>query len=86
MRPLAAVTRPVPKRAVSLSLIRLDMTVPTDMIMDMIPALENGTPNCGYIVGHAQPSSESGRPRLINEIYIIGRSTENISCLQLFDI
>ena len=33
----------------------------------MIPEYETGTPSDGYIVGHAEPSSESGKPKLIKE-------------------
>ena len=65
MSTLNAVTLPVPKRLVSLSLWRLEKIVPSDMIMEMPPAYETGTESSPYIVGQAAPSSESGRPRLM---------------------
>ena len=40
--------------------------VPPEMIIVTIPAYEIGTPNCGCMTGHADPSSESGSPKLIN--------------------
>ena len=71
---LAAVTAPVPNRRVSLSLCRLETIVPSAMIMEMMPAYESGTPNSVFIVGQAEPSRESGRPRLIKARYMIVRS------------
>jgi hypothetical protein len=38
------------------------------MIMERIPAQDTGTPSSGYMVGQADPSRESGRPRLMNEM------------------
>ena len=40
--------------------------VPKEMIMDRMPAWDTGTPSSGYMDGHADPSRESGRPRLMN--------------------
>ena len=40
--------------------------VPTEMIMDTPPAQDTPAPSCGYMLGHAAPSSASGRPRLMN--------------------
>lgn len=65
---LEAVTMPVPNRLMSFALKMLETTVPADMIMDMIPAQDTGTDMPPYMDGHADPSNESGRPRLINEI------------------
>ena len=41
--------------------------VPPEMIMEMIPAQDTGTPRPPYMEGQAAPSRESGRPRLIND-------------------
>ena len=70
MPTLTAVTTPEPKRRVSRSLSRLETMVPTAMIMETPPAKESGTPNSPYTVGQAEPSSESGSPRLIKDRYI----------------
>ena len=43
MATLTAVITPVPKDLVSLSLRRLEVTVPEAMIMDTMPAPEMGT-------------------------------------------
>ena len=63
---LIAVTFPVPNLKVNLSLKRLEKIVPTEIMIDTIPANDTGTSNCLYIVGHAPPSSASGSPKLIN--------------------
>ena len=63
---LSAVTLPVPSLLLSQSLARLDTMVPTEMIMDTPPAQDTPAPSCGYMLGHAAPSSASGRPRLMN--------------------
>ena len=55
----------VPKRRVSRSDSRLDTMVPPAMIIEITPAKESGAPNCSCISGQAEPSSESGSPRLI---------------------
>jgi len=68
---LIAVTFPAPSFNVSLSLNRLDIIVPAEIMEDKIPAYESGTPNAAYISGHAAPNIESGNPRLINAKYII---------------
>ena len=60
---LTAVTAPAPKREVSLSLMRLENMVPMPMMMEIMLAQPSGTPNCSRMTGHAEPSSESGRPR-----------------------
>ena len=61
---LKAVTRPAPSRRVRRSLCRLDTTVPSEMIMEMMPAQDTGAPSSALMDGHAEPSSESGSPRL----------------------
>ena len=66
MPTLMAVTLPVPSARISRSLCKLDTTVPRAMMVEMTPALDTGTPNCACMLGHAAPSSESGRPRLMN--------------------
>ncbi len=40
--------------------------------------LESGTENSLLTKGQAAPSTESGKPRLIKDKYIIGRSRESI--------
>ena len=70
MATLTAVTSPGPKRRVTRSLARAEMTVQADIIMDIIPAKETGTPSWGYMLGQAEPSRESGRPRLIKARYM----------------
>ena len=62
---LSAVTRPVPRRVLSRSLARLDTMVPAEIIIDTPPAQATPAPSCGYMLGHAAPSSASGRPRLM---------------------
>ena len=68
MATLRAVTFPVPSARVSRSLFRLETMVPSEMIMERIPAQDTGTPSSGYMVGQADPSRESGRPRLIKAV------------------
>ena len=63
---LSAVTSPAPSLRVSRSLCRLDTTVPRAMMVEMTPAQETGTPNPACMLGHADPSSESGSPKLMN--------------------
>lgn len=67
-RTLRAVTRPAPSLLVSRSANRQETMVPPAMIMVMIPAKETGTPSSPCITGQAEPTRESGRPRLINAI------------------
>ena len=40
--------------------------VPTEMIMETMPAQESEAPSSVYMDGQAEPSSASGRPRLMN--------------------
>ncbi len=63
---LTAVTKPVPNLRVTRSAAILDMMVQPDIIIVMIPIQESATPNSACIIGHAEPRSESGKPKLIN--------------------
>lgn len=65
---LTAVTSPAPNFLVSLSLWRLEIIVQNAIMNEMIPAYDTGTPNAGYMLGHAEPRRASGRPRETNEI------------------
>ena len=51
------------------------------MIMEIIPAEETGTPNSRYILGHADPRRESGRPRLIKDksVLVIAHRMRTVS-------
>lgn len=40
--------------------------VPADMIMVTTPTHDRPAPSEGPMTGHADPSAESGRPRLMN--------------------
>ncbi len=55
-----------------------DAIVEAEIIIDIMPCSDSSAPNSTLITGHAEPSKESGSPRLINAIYIITRSNENI--------
>ena len=65
MATLTAVTSAVPKRLVIRSDRRLDTMVPAAMIMEITPAKESSAPKSRRMTGQAEPSSESGRPRLM---------------------
>ena len=65
---LITVTARVPSLLISLSDNRLDNTVPPDIIMDTTPRNETGTFSSPRIAGQADPSRESGSPRLIKAI------------------
>ena len=65
---LKAVIFPAPSLRVIFSLCRLETMVPAEIIMEMMPAQETGTPNWGYMESQADPRSESGRPRLIKDM------------------
>lgn len=62
----AATRRPVPQRRTSLAVARLEAIV--HALMSMLSALcaATGAPSSGYMTGHAEPSSESGRPSETN--------------------
>ena len=67
MATLHRVVRPVPNRRITRVLSRLEITVPQEMIMEITPAKDRGTPRSRWMAGQADPKRESGRPRLINE-------------------
>ena len=67
-RTLIAVTGPVPSFRFILSESKLDMIVPAEIIIEIIPAIERVAEKSFDIIGHAEPSKESGSPRLIKEI------------------
>ena len=67
---LTVVTTLVPSHFVSRSDISPDIIVPPEIIIDTKPIYDSGTSNAALIVGHAEPRSESGSPKLINAIYI----------------
>ena len=64
---LIAVTSPVPSLLVSAFEKKLAIIVPTDMIMVITPADDIETPKSTCIIGHAEPMSESGSPKLMND-------------------
>ena len=66
MATLTVTTTPVPKRRLIRSERRLEMMVQAEMIMVTIPAALIGIPISWYISGQAEPSRESGSPRLMN--------------------
>jgi hypothetical protein len=82
---LIAVTSPAPSLLVILSDNRLDIMVHPAISIVNIPAYDIGTPSSPYIIGHADPSKESGSPRLINEMYMIASNKEYMySLLMLY--
>ncbi|MNV82600.1 hypothetical protein D3C71_1763450 [compost metagenome] len=62
---LTRVTFPVPKRRSTDPLIRLDTIVPAATIINNRPAVSSGAPKSTCMTGHAEPSKESGSPKLI---------------------
>ena len=70
MATLTAVTFPAPNLCKSLSLKRLDMIVPTQVSIDIVPANDICTLISVFSEGHIDPNSESGKPKLIKQIYI----------------
>jgi hypothetical protein len=78
---LISVTLPVPNLLINLALKKLDITVPPATIIEIIPAYEMATDKSLYIAGQAEPSSESGKPRLMKERYIIISKVNN--CIPL---
>jgi hypothetical protein len=70
---LITVVFAAPNFLVILSLKRLESTVPAATIADTIPAYDTGTPSSTNIVGHADPSAESGSPKLTKHRYKIAR-------------
>ena len=70
MATLTAVTFPAPNLCKSLSLKRLDMIVPTQVSIDIVPANDMGTLISVCSAGHIDPKSESGKPKLTKQIYM----------------
>jgi hypothetical protein len=66
---------PVPKRFINLALNRLEIIVPPQISIDIIPALEVPTDKSDCITGQAAPRRESGKPRLMKAKYIIIKSS-----------
>ena len=62
----------------NLSENKLEIIVQPEMIIVTMPIYEISTENSLCITGHADPSKESGRPRLMNAKYIIASNNENI--------
>lgn len=67
MATLTSVTRPVPNRRMTRVLIRLEITVPQETIIEMTPAKGRGTSRLFWMAGQAEPNRESGRPKLIKD-------------------
>ena len=67
----------------SLGLIKDEMIVIKAMAIDTYPAYEDGTPIVVCITGQAEPSRESGSPRLTNARYITANNREPISSIFL---
>ena len=71
---LIAVVFAAPSLLVILSLAKLETIVPKAIMADTIPAKERGTSKSTNIDGQAEPSIESGKPRLIKDKYITASS------------
>jgi hypothetical protein len=69
---------PVSKRLIILPLNKLDIIVAAETIIEMTPAEESETDKSLYISGHADPNTESGNPKLINDKYTIINNAVNI--------
>jgi hypothetical protein len=67
---LTAVTFPAPNLCKSLSLKRLDMIVPAQVSIDIVPTKDTGALISVCTTGHIDPKSESGKPKLIKQIYM----------------
>lgn len=65
---------------------KLEITVQTEIIIVIIPADDMDTPKSTCIIGHAEPMSESGSPRLINDKYMIASSNEYIMPYRILSI
>jgi hypothetical protein len=63
---------------ISFGLISADIIVINDIVIETYPAYDDGTPKYTCMVGQPEPSSESGRPRLIKIRYITAISNEPI--------
>ena len=62
------VTIPVPNFLITLLLKKLEIIVPPVTRIEITPAYDIGTPKSPCIAGHAEPNTESGKPRLIKDI------------------
>jgi len=64
---------------------KAEITVLAEMSMDTMPADATETPRPVYMIGQAAPSIESGNPKLMKEMYMIGNSNEVMqsSCLKV---
>ena len=60
-----------------------DMIVIRQIVIETHPAKDDGTLIDTCIVGHAEPSRESGKPRLMNDKYIIAISNDAINVYSL---
>ena len=67
---LTAVTFPAPNLCNSLSLKRLDVIVPAQVSIDIVPTKDTGALISVCTTGHIDPKSESGKPKLIKQIYM----------------
>ncbi|GIP14738.1 hypothetical protein J40TS1_03800 [Paenibacillus montaniterrae] len=65
-RQLSSVILPVPKRWIKEPLTKLETIVPPAIIIEISPAEPIDAPISGHMTGHADPSKESGSPKLIN--------------------
>ena len=62
----------------SVGLMSEEIIVIRHVVIATYPAKDDGTPIDTCIVGHAEPSRESGKPRLMNDKYIIAISNDAI--------
>ena len=76
---LIAVVLEAPNFLVIRSLVKLEKIVLRAIIAETIPAYETGTSNFENMFGHADPSIELGKPRLINAMYITAKRKETIN-------
>jgi hypothetical protein len=61
---------------ISFGLMSANMIVINDILIETYPAYDDGTPKYTCMVGHPEPSSESGSPRLMKIRYIPAISNE----------
>ena len=67
---LAAVTFAAPNLCKSLSLKRLDVIVPAQVSIDIVPTKDTGALISVCTTGHIDPKSESGKPKLTKQTYM----------------
>jgi hypothetical protein len=63
---LTIVTFPVPNLRSTFPLNRLDIMVPPETVIEIIPAVAKDSFKSSRITGQVTPNKESGNPRLIN--------------------